>query len=130
MSYNIDEYIADVKKTEIKDYTKAANRLNDIQIARLMHGVMGISTEGAELLDAFKKHIFYGKELDVVNIKEEIGDIVWYLGIICDELNITFEEVMKMNVDKLKARYDDKFSEEAATTRDLDKERKILEDKK
>ena len=41
-----------------------------------LHMVMGISTEAGELLDAYKKHFAYGKELDVVNVGEEIADIM------------------------------------------------------
>lgn len=47
----------------------------------LLHCATGLVTESAELVDAIKKHVFYGKPLDVVNIKEEIGDILWYIAI-------------------------------------------------
>jgi NTP pyrophosphatase (non-canonical NTP hydrolase) len=48
----------------------------------LLHCVMGLSTEANELLDALKKSIFYGRELDVRNLKEEMGDIEYYMAII------------------------------------------------
>ncbi len=94
----------------------------------LLHASMGLSTEAAEFTDALKKHIFYGKELDTVNLKEEIGDILWYAAIALEALDSSFEEVMQTNIDKLAARYPDKFTEESAINRDLDTERKILED--
>lgn len=47
----------------------------------LLHCVTGLVTESAELVDAIKKHVFYGKPLDVVNIKEELGDLLWYIAI-------------------------------------------------
>jgi len=93
----------------------------------LLHAAMGISTESGELMDAFKRKIFYGKELDVVNVKEEIGDLMWYVAILLRELDLDFEELLQINIDKLKARYPDKFTEEHALNRDLDTERKILE---
>jgi NTP pyrophosphatase (non-canonical NTP hydrolase) len=95
----------------------------------LLHGAIGISTEAGEILDAFKRHIYYGKELDVVNIKEEIGDIMWYVAILCRELNLNMEDILQTNIDKLKARYPDKFSETHALNRNLENERKILEGK-
>lgn len=47
----------------------------------LLHCATGLVTESAELVDAIKKHVFYGKPLDVVNIKEELGDLLWYIAI-------------------------------------------------
>ncbi len=122
-------YIKDVKETEIKDYTPSQMRCNDKIIVRLLHGVIGISTEAGELLDAFKKYIYYNKELDYVNIKEELGDILWYIAIVCDELDLSFEEIAKVNIKKLKQRYDAEFSDHKAKVRDLERERILLEGK-
>jgi NTP pyrophosphatase (non-canonical NTP hydrolase) len=116
-----------VLKTESKDFESMASRLKDKRALRLLHGSCGIATEAGELLDAMKKHIFYGKEIDTVNVVEEVGDLMWYCAIILDELNVEFEDVMEKNINKLKARYGEKFSETSATTRNLDKEREILE---
>ena len=66
-------------------------------------------------------------ELDLVNVKEEIGDLLWYIAIMLNVLDTDFETVMRTNIAKLKARYPDKFTEEKATHRDLNKERQILE---
>lgn len=93
----------------------------------LLHCVMGASTEANELLDQFKKHIFYKKDLDLVNIKEEIGDQMWYLANLVRLLGFDFEEIFRTNIDKLKIRYPEKFDSEKALNRDLDKEREILE---
>lgn len=93
----------------------------------LLHCAIGASTEAGELLDAFKKHIYYKKELDVVNVGEEIADIQWYLFNLCRLLNLDMEQLLEANIAKLKARYGDKFSTERATNRDLDSERNILE---
>jgi len=116
-----------VLRTEAKDFDAISSRLKDKRALRLLHGSCGIATEAGELLDALKKHIFYGREIDTVNIVEEIGDLMWYSAIILDELGVAFEDVMEKNINKLKARYGEKFSETSATVRNLDKERKILE---
>lgn len=94
---------------------------------RLLHSGIGIATESGEFLDALKKHIFYGKPLDRTNLKEELGDLLWYVAIACDELGATFEELQEVNIAKLTARYPEKFSLERAENRDLETERKILE---
>lgn len=94
---------------------------------RVMHSACGLSTEVGELWDQLKKHWFYGKPLDRVNLLEEYGDILWYLVQGINACDSTLEEVMKMNDAKLEARYQKKFSEKAALERDLENERKVLE---
>tara|TARA_B100001971_G_scaffold84647_1_gene78250 strand:+ start:357993 stop:358385 length:393 start_codon:yes stop_codon:yes gene_type:complete len=120
-------YIQDAIRTESNNFNAMNERLNDDGLKRLLHAGIGISTEAGEFLDALKKHIFYGKDLDKVNLAEEMGDLFWYMAIVADELGFEFEEVMTRNIQKLKARYGEKFTEEAAEKRDLDRERKILD---
>jgi NTP pyrophosphatase (non-canonical NTP hydrolase) len=127
---NSAEYIKDAIKTESREFSSMDQRLNDDGLKRLLHAGIGLSTESGEFLDALKKHIFYGKELDRVNLAEEIGDLFWYLAIASDELKIDFESVMAKNIEKLKARYGEKFSETKAENRNLNVERTILEDQK
>lgn len=114
---------------DIKTYLDASERtlINKGKDMNLLHAAMGISTEAGELMDAFKRKMFYGKELDVVNLKEEMGDIMWYMAILMRELDLDFHEILQLNIDKLCARFPDKFTEFDALNRNLDKERKILE---
>jgi len=93
----------------------------------LLHASMGLVTEAGEFQDMLKKHLYYGRELDEVNLKEEIGDVLWYCAIALEALDTDFESVMQTNIDKLKARFPEKFTEENANNRNLDKEREILE---
>lgn len=122
-------------RTNTPDYRGASNRVTGAdevifpkqKSLDLLHASMGLVTEGAEFQDMVKKHVFYGKTLDEVNLKEEIGDILWYCAIALEALGADFETIMKTNIEKLKARYPEKFTEEHAINRDLDKERQILE---
>lgn len=95
--------------------------------ARAVHAFFGLLTETGELADGFKRAIFYGKPLDTTNIKEEVGDVFWYMAILCDTLGINFISCMEANIQKLKKRYPDKYSHEAALNRNLEAERKVLE---
>lgn len=124
---NSSQYISDAIRTESTDFEAMNTRLSDDGTKRLLHAGFGLSTEAGEFLDALKKHIFYGKELDRVNLKEEMGDLFWYLAIACDELDVEFESLMETNIAKLKARYGEKFTEQRAENRDLSAERTILE---
>lgn len=124
---NSKDYIKNAIKTESRDFDAMDKRLENDGTKRLMHAAFGLSTEAGEFLDAMKKHVFYGKELDRVNLREELGDLFWYIAIACDELDIEFEPIMERNIEKLKARYGEKFTEEKAEKRNLVRERKILE---
>jgi NTP pyrophosphatase (non-canonical NTP hydrolase) len=125
---NTKEYIENVLKTESNDFDKIGERLDNIKTERLLHAGIGLVTEAGEFIDMLKKHIFYGKLLDFVNLKEELGDLLWYVAIAAHELGeASFEGIMETNIAKLKARYGDKFGETQAENRDLVKEREILE---
>ncbi len=121
------EYVNNAIKTESRDFDAIGGRLKEVRNQRLLHAGIGLSTEAGEFLDALKKHIFYGKDLDTVNLSEEMGDIFWYCAIIADELGVNFADVMDTNIAKLKARYGEKFTEQRAQKRNLDTERTILE---
>jgi NTP pyrophosphatase (non-canonical NTP hydrolase) len=121
------EYIRSAVRTESKDFDSIADRMTTKEVIRLNHAAMGMVTEAAEFLDVLKKHIYYGKTIDKVNLAEEIGDLCWYMAIACDELHVDLEDIMETNIAKLKARYPNKFTSEDAINRDLETERKILE---
>ena len=95
-----------------------------------IHMVLGMQTEAAEIADAYKKTIAYKKELDFVNVKEELGDILWYIANLCNMHGWDLRDIMQTNIDKLKARYPEKFTEENALNRDLNKERATLESRR
>lgn len=121
------DYLKESAKTASGDFDKIKARLSDESTVNLLHAALGLATEAAEIADALKKHIYYGKPLDKVNLAEEIGDQMWYCAIVARELGLTFEQIQETNIQKLKARYGEKFTEEAAVNRNLDKEREILE---
>lgn len=97
--------------------------------ADLLHGAIGLATEAGEMLDAIKRALFYGAELDRTNLVEELGDLEWYMAVLRSALEVTQEEVQRINIDKLRARYPEKFSTEHALQRDLDRERAVLDGK-
>ncbi len=92
----------------------------------ILHAAMGISTEAGEIMDALKKSMAYGKPLDTLNLKEEIGDCLFYLTLLCIMLGTTLEAELDRNMSKLLTRYGNKFDEGKALNRDLDKEREVL----
>ena len=71
---------------------------------------MGLAGETGETVDIFKKHIYQGKVLDINDVIEEIGDILWYIANLCNVNKITMKECMESNVEKLRKRYPNGFS--------------------
>lgn len=114
---------------EVQDRVDAMKRLTDPRLVRLLHAGLGMFTEAGEFMHALFDHAFNGQELDLVNLSEEIGDTEWYCALGSDALGIGLEEIMTKIIAKLKKRYPNKFTEKDATNRDLDAERKILEEK-
>jgi len=121
------EYIDNVLRTESPVNPEMLARMANPETLRLLHAVIGMVTEAGELADALKKHIFYGKPLDRINVLEEVGDSQWYAALAVDILKSTMAEVRQVNIAKLRARFPDKFNAKDAQDRDLANERAVLE---
>ncbi len=81
---------------------------NDADVPRLLTAALGLTAESGEFTEVVKKIILQGKpynEENIFHMKRELGDICWYLAQACMALDTTFDEIIEMNVDKLKARY-------------------------
>lgn len=120
-----NEYIENCKRTDVQDYQMVHSRLENMDI-QILHAMLGINTEAGEITDAIKKYLIYGKPLDDTNLIEEAGDLMWYISLLLRSLNISYENVWQRNIDKLKVRFPEKFTEEKALNRDLNKEREVL----
>lgn len=83
----------------------------------LLHMAMGVAGEAGELLDAIKKHVIYGKELDMKNVIEELGDLCFYIQGIQNELLIADITILNANFKKLGKRYAKGYSDVAAQAR-------------
>jgi len=115
---------------KLNDYVKWTGNTCAKLESKLMdniHMLFGMETEIAELSDIYKKHIAYKKDIDWVNAKEELGDLLFYVASFCRINNFDLEEILETNVKKLESRYPNKFTEYHALNRNLPKERKILE---
>ena len=124
----MDNFIKDSLRTESSTFNNLVDDSGKVyNFNRLIHAQMGMQTETAEFTDALKKSLFYDKPLDVVNLKEELGDLMWYMAIAMDELDTDFQAESTRVIKKLKTRYPDKFTSEHAQYRDLVLERSILE---
>lgn len=99
----------------------------------VIHAIIGAATETGELLEALQKVIISaatetGEAFDEVNIREEVGDVFWYIAALASACNFTFEDAQRANIAKLRHRFPDRFTEYDANNRDLFGERRILEE--
>ena len=75
----------------------------------LINGVMGLCGKAGEAIDLVKKHLAQGHALDRERLIKELGDIAWYLAETAAALDVTLEEVLCRNIEKLRRRYPDGF---------------------
>lgn len=88
-----------------------------IDLGGIINGLFGLSGEAGELTDMIKKWIFHNSDLDENHAKKELGDVMWYIAMICESFGWSLDEIMQMNIDKLKKRYPDGFDTERANNR-------------
>lgn len=72
---------------------------------------LGLTGESGEVADLIKKGLFHGHRIDESDLKDELGDVLHYLAGLATLCNIKLEDVAKGNIDKLKKRYPNGFSE-------------------
>jgi len=82
-----------------------------------LHMAVGISGEAGELLDTIKKATIYRKPLDIANVREECGDLLFYIVGILDSIDTELDSVITENMAKLSTRYGKAYSNAAAIER-------------
>ena len=108
------EFVSEVTSNPSKDIAQLFRRMTDLEVEqdadvpRLLTAALGLSAESGEFTEVIKKIVLQGKPYNkenVFHLKRELGDICWYLAQACMALDTTFDEIIEMNVEKLKARY-------------------------
>ena len=93
---------------------RTANKTGDKMI---VNSALGLCGESGEVADIIKKAYFQGHLLDKQKVIEELGDVAWYIATMAFALGTDLETVLTGNIDKLKKRYPDGFSEELSVNR-------------
>jgi len=85
---------------------------------QLTHAALGIAGEAGEIVELLKKRVIYGKPLDISEVIKEIGDLRFYLEALANTLDISDQEILQANANKLSARYKElTYSSQAALER-------------
>jgi NTP pyrophosphatase (non-canonical NTP hydrolase) len=113
-----DQYIGFVAQTTSPASSTTQNlveRIDELDVdghdvSHLLTAALGISAEGGEFTEIVKKILLQGKpynEENKIHMKKELGDILWYIAQACIALNTNFDELIKMNYQKIASRYPD-----------------------
>ena len=108
------EFVDGVTSEPSKDLPQLLRRITELEVTgdadvpHLLTAALGLTAEAGEFTEVVKKILLQGKpynEENVFHMKRELGDICWYIAQACMALDTTFDEIIEMNVEKLKARY-------------------------
>ena len=107
------DFVDAVTSDPSKDFKSFIESLNNLDregsnINRLTTAAVGISAEGGEFMEIVKKMVFQGKPWNADNREHliiELGDVLWYVAQACMALEVSFDDVVAGNVEKLKKRY-------------------------
>ena len=101
---------------EAKEYQKLAMRTNDGKCTQrllvkedIVEGIvpdfggalnacLGLSGEVGETNDMIKKWVYHGHDLDRVKLMKELGDILWYVAMMCESFGFSMDAIMQINI--------------------------------
>lgn len=91
------------------NYQRKAMRTATLKCRDMANAALGLAGEAGEVADEVKKCLYQGREWDSEKIIEELGDVLWYVALTADMLDVPLDFVMEYNLDKLQKRYPDGF---------------------
>lgn len=106
---------------KVNEYQKLAMRTLNPKLDKkdvLINSVMGLCGESGEAIDIVKKWLAQGHELDKEHLAKELGDIAWYLAEAATALDLSLEEILKANIEKLEKRYPEGFETRRSVERE------------
>ena len=115
------EFVQSVTSDYSKDNMSMLSRMEEMSMAdgvkasHFLTAALGLTGEAGEFADHVKKIFFHGKSYDDDRREAmilELGDIMWYVMQACEALEVSLEEVVYDNVDKLSERHPDGFKKD------------------
>lgn len=83
----------------------------------IVWNAIGLAGEAGEVAEHVKKGVFHDHGIDSDKLIKELGDCLWYIAALCTKLDVTMDEVMQRNIDKLRERYPNGWSVEDSINR-------------
>lgn len=104
----------------LNEYQELARRTQNKELTReqrMLHSLHGMAGEVGEIHAIYQKW-YQGHPVLTGDVVNELGDLLWFAGQLCDCLGMTLGQVAAQNIEKLKKRYPQGFSEERSRNRD------------
>ena len=107
------EFVRQTTSPASSDFNKLIERMQEldgegVKLTHLLTFALGASAEMGEAVEIIKKCLFQGKPFNEdakTWISKELGDVLYYIGQFCIAMDISFEDIMQINYEKLSARY-------------------------
>ena len=107
------EFVRQTTSPASSDFNKLIERMKElddegVKLTHLLTFALGASAEMGEAVEIIKKCLLQGKPFTddaKVHLTKELGDVLYYIGQFCIAMNVSFEEIMQINYEKLSARY-------------------------
>jgi NTP pyrophosphatase (non-canonical NTP hydrolase) len=107
------EFVRQTTSPASSDFNKLIERMKEldeegVKLTHLLTFALGASAEMGEAVEIIKKCLLQGKPFNddaKVHLTKELGDVLYYIGQFCIAMDISFEEIMQINYEKLSARY-------------------------
>lgn len=108
-----------MSELNLNEYQQLAGRTanSGTDDRRRIVAALGLAGETGEFVDTIKKIVAHGHDVPDEKLKEELGDVLWYIAEACSAFGWKMDEVAIANIEKLKSRYPDGFSEKASRER-------------
>lgn len=105
----------------VSDGSSVLSRMQQTEMIRLLHAILGMITEPGEIVEWYKNFVYDGSEIDWVKLSKEIGDDLWYVGVAIDvqhpHTGKSFVDILSDNINKLRSRYPEGFTNYHAINR-------------
>lgn len=86
-------------------------------MAKAVRLALGVGGESGEIVELIKKWVVQRIRLSPAELRKELGDLMWYIAVFCEDMEWSLEDILEENIAKLKARYPDGFSTERSINR-------------
>jgi NTP pyrophosphatase (non-canonical NTP hydrolase) len=83
----------------------------------LTYTALGLTGESGEVAEIIKKAFYHGHPLDGEALRRELGDVLWYVAVMADGLGLSLDQIARENIEKLRTRYPEGFSEARSLNR-------------
>lgn len=87
------------------DYQKAAMKTASDACRSSINAALGLTGEAGAVAEAVKKSIYHDMDLDAKKVAGKLGDVIWYVALMAEIIGCSMEDIMRMNIEKLEARY-------------------------